>query len=299
MNKLLKRLLILSILVLFPFISSAYTSPGSPVGFVNDFARIIDPLDRSKIESYLSEYKDQKQSEIVVVTVSSIGDEYLESYANKLFSDWGIGNKSDNNGLLLLIVRDSKEVRIEVGYGLEPYITDALSSKIINNQIIPAFKEGKFGQGILNAVNTITGILDSDSTIINSLNNTNSTDSKAVNFNPLALFVFGSFVLTSIAGFLGRTKSWWLGGVLGAIIGIVIGIVFSSLVAGIIWLIILGIFGLVFDYLFSKSYRQHKEGGGNPPWWLGGGGHGGFSGGGGFGGFGGGMSGGGGASGRW
>ena len=97
------------------------------------------------------------------------------------------------------------------------------------------------------------------------------------------------FILIFLSSILARSKSWWAGGVIGGIIGIIF---FSFL--GISILVLLG---LLLDFVVSRTYKNSKVKGVNPPWWIGGGGHGGS--GGGFGGFGGGMSGGGGASGRW
>ena len=102
-----------------------------------------------------------------------------------------------------------------------------------------------------------------------------------------------------LASILGRSKSWWAGGVLGGIAGLIIGLIKGFIIFGLASLAVLIPFGLLFDYIVSKNYKKHKARG-TVPWWIGGGrgGRGGF-GGGGFGGFGGGSSGGGGASGSW
>ena len=112
-----------------------------------------------------------------------------------------------------------------------------------------------------------------------------------------AEFIFFIFfvVIQILASILGRSKSWWAGGVIGALVGAVCFFIFSHIL-GIILGIVLTPIGLLFDYIVSKSYNKYKSGGGNPPWFLGGGGFGGRSGGG-FGGFGGGDFSGGGASG--
>jgi uncharacterized protein len=125
------------------------------------------------------------------------------------------------------------------------------------------------------------------------------TNDTSVNINWFWLIIFIPLWLGSI---LGRSKSWWAGGVLGGIAGVIIGFIKGFLYTGIISIVLLVPAGLLFDYLVSKNYDKFKSRGRIPPWWIGGGfggrGGGGF-GGEGFGGFGGGRSGGGGASGSW
>jgi uncharacterized protein len=110
-------------------------------------------------------------------------------------------------------------------------------------------------------------------------------------------FVFLFFVPLWLASILGRSKSWWLGGVLGGIGGVVIGFIWGFLFVGLATIPLLVLVGLLFDFLVSRGYNSRVSRGLRPPWWAGGGR--GFGGGGGFGGFGGGSSGGGGASGGW
>jgi uncharacterized protein len=278
----------IALALLLPFLAFGYASPGEPRGHVSDFAGILSPALVSEIETDLKELEQATGNEVAVVTIVRVGDdETIESYAVKLFEEWGIGKEKEDNGLLLLIAKDDREVRIEVGYGLEGDITDVMSGRVIREILVPAFQAGDYDGGVRGAVDEISAKLKTGAS---------PYEKRAVDLSWLGgnLPIILAFVFTFFASVLGRSKSWWAGGVVGAIAALVIGLIWS-LSAGLFSALLLVPFGLLFDYLVSKHYDKHKDGP-RPPWFLGGGG--GF-GGGGFGGFGGGGSGGGGASGRW
>ena len=292
--------------VFLPIAVFAYTSPGRPTGFVNDFANVISVNERATIETKLQSLEKSTGIQVAVATVPSLGDETIESYAVALFQDWGIGRKGKDNGLLILVAPVDREARIEIGYGLEGTVTDLQAGNIVDKIMIPAFKTGDYAAGISGAVDAVSGIIAKDPTIIATYSGDQSSGSGMQSAdwqkNIFAFFFLGVIVLNMLARILGRTKSWWLGGVIGAIIGLIIGFIWGFVYIGIGWIIGLTILGLIFDYFVSK--HPPKSGGKGGGFWpiifFGGrGGRGGLGGGGGFGGFGGGMSGGGGASGRW
>jgi uncharacterized protein len=283
-------------LLSFAYISHAYTSPGKPQGFVNDYAKVISTPVLSELKSILSNYNSSTTVQIAVVTINSLGNETVESYAVKLFEEWKIGVGGKNNGVLLLISIADKEIKIEVGYGLEGVLTDSQSNRIIQNIILPEFKKGDYSSGILSGTKAIISVIDggtnySPGTVVNQVN------TKAENGKWDFIFKYGFFVFIFVASVLGSTKSWWLGGVAGGIIGIIIGIIYGSIITGLLAIVGLTVLGLLLDFIVSKNAGKGGPGG---SFWggFGGTGGGGF-GGGGFGGFGGGSSGGGGASGRW
>jgi len=288
-----KSLAILAGLFLVPGFILAYTSPGRPAGFVNDFASLLKPETVSSLENTLQSFSDATGNQIVVVTVATLGDESVETYSEKLFSEWGIGQEKEDNGLLLLVARDEREVRIEVGYGLEPVITDLESSRIIREIIVPAFQQGDYDAGVASAVTRIISDITEGVPPVGE----NSNPNQGSRFNLFNFFYFFVFFIMFLGSVLGRSKSWWAGGVLGATIGVIVGLIKGFLFFGLLSIVGLSIIGFLFDFFVSRAYSRHKDGGGSPPWFLGGGGFGGGHGG--FGGFGGGMSGGGGASGRW
>ncbi len=133
-----------------------------PVGHVNDFAQILHPETISQLETMLVEFESTTGNEIAVVTIPTHGsDETIESYAVELFEKWGIGKEQEDNGILLLIARDDREVRIEVGYGLEPEVTDIESAAIIRESIVPAFRAGDYNKGVKDAVAKIIESIES------------------------------------------------------------------------------------------------------------------------------------------
>lgn len=289
----------LFIIIATPVMALSYSSPGGPAGFVNDFANILDAGVRQVIDGKLQNLKGTAGAEVAVVTIQSLEGETIENYAVKLFEEWGIGQKGKDGGLLILVAPNEREARIEVGYGLEGDITDLQAGQIVRNIMIPAFKDGDYSKGVSDAVDAVSAIISKSAEAAGYLSVMSGSQGERPadsNINYAALFFFVVIIFNILARFLGKTKSWWLGGVIGACAGAVIGLILGFLYAGIISIFILTVLGLVFDFIVSK-----KGPGGHGPnnlWFLGHGGHGGF-GGGGFGGFGGGMSGGGGASGRW
>jgi len=266
----------------------AYESPGRPTGFVNDFAGVFSTEQKNSIENKLSNLEKETSVEISVVTVKSLGDEVVETYAVKLFEEWGIGKVKVDNGLLILVALDSREARIEVGYGLEPIVTDSASSVVMRNVMIPAFKGGDYFAGVNGAIDTLIGLIKGDSEIMSYIESNTENTNNGFDFSGIAFIIFILFI--QLIPVIIYSKSWWLGGVVGFVLGLLI---FYSLSAGVIMAVV----GLILDYFLSKKFGGKRPPGTHGGVWFGG--MGGGRGGGGFGGFGGGMSGGGGSSGRW
>ena len=131
-------------------------------GRIVDQANIIPAATRSVIEPKLADLESKSGIQLVVATVTSLDGEEIEPYANELFRSWKLGEKTKNNGVLLLVAPKEKRVRIEAGYGLEGTLTDALSKVIISNAIAPRFKTGDFGGGISRGVDDIITVLSTD-----------------------------------------------------------------------------------------------------------------------------------------
>lgn len=281
-----------------------------PTGYVNDFAGMLSPSTVSDLNGKLSEFEKKTGNEIAVATVKDLQGTTVEDFAVRLFENWKIGKKGKDNGVLLLISKDERKVRIEVGYGLEPNLTDAQSYNIIHNVITPKFKAGDYDQGIIAGVDGITKTISGEAPPAVDPQPFEGSRHRGRSFGGfiyLGLFlILGAFQwLVSI---LGRTKSWWLGGVLGGLAGL--AVMLFSVIAGAIAMAVFVPVGLLFDFIVSRAYEARAKhpndrNAASPiPWWAGGywgpgGGFGGGSGGSGFGGFGGGESGGGGSSGDW
>src|ERR1051326_5152238 len=131
-------------------------------GRIVDQANIIAPATRSAIEPKLADLESKSGIQLVVATVSSLEGDEIEPYANKLFRAWKLGEKTKNNGVLLLVAPKERRVRIEVGYGLEGTLTDALTKIIIANAIAPRFKAGDFNGGVSRGVDDIITVLTTD-----------------------------------------------------------------------------------------------------------------------------------------
>lgn len=279
-----------------PVLSFAYTSPGTPSGLVNDYANIISAESRTTLESELLSFEKETSTQITVVTVPDLGGDTVENFAVKLFEEWGIGQKGKDNGALLLISRDDRQLRIEVGYGLEGALTDALSSQIIRNIITPSFKNGDYNTGILEGARAMMSATRGEYTAEPA-----DPSSSNLNLDFGFLFFVAFIILRTLTLFLARTPSWWAGGVLGGALGGLVSLFSGFLYTGLVALVVLIPLGFLIDFYLSRSYKSHQAGGAMP-WWLMIGSHhgsGSRSGGGGFGGFGGGRSGGGGSSGGW
>jgi uncharacterized protein len=132
-------------------------------GRIVDQANVISAETRGALEPKLAELETKSGIQLVVATVASLGGEEIEPYANALFRTWKLGEKAKNNGVLLLVAPTEHRVRIEVGYGLEGTLTDALSKVIITNAIAPRFKAGDYSGGVSRGVDDIITVLTTDS----------------------------------------------------------------------------------------------------------------------------------------
>ena len=128
--------------------------------YVTDSADVFTPDQVLDLNQRLLDFEEKTTNQLVVVTIEELGFETIESYANGLFNQNGIGQKGKDNGLLILFSESDRKVRIEVGYGLEPYITDAVASRIIRNTMVPNFKEEEYFKGVNEASNQLMQFLN-------------------------------------------------------------------------------------------------------------------------------------------
>lgn len=127
-----------------------YAEPQFPPlsGRVVDQANVLSADQLQRLTRSLADFEQRSSIQLVVATLTSLQGDTIEEYGYQLGRAWGIGQKDRNNGVLLLIAPGERKVRIEVGYGLEGTLTDALSSNIIQTQILPAFRQGNLAAGI-------------------------------------------------------------------------------------------------------------------------------------------------------
>jgi uncharacterized protein len=127
----------------------------NPPKLVNDVADVLTPEQEATLERKLVAYDDSTSNQIVVVTLRTLNNYPVEEYSTRLFRDWGIGNKTTNNGILIIAAIDDRQIRIETGYGLEGAIPDIVANQIIRNDIGPAFRSGDYYEGFDKATNSI------------------------------------------------------------------------------------------------------------------------------------------------
>lgn len=235
-----------------------------PQGYVNDFGGVLLADDRTKLTALCGEVDQKTHAQIAVVTIHTLEDDTPQDFANRLFKQWGIGPKSGDRGVLILLAVRDRKYWVEVGYGLEPILPDGKVGGF-GREIVPLLRQGDYSAALLQLTSSIAGVIAQASGVTLDQKPPPRSARPQPAFSPAIPFlIFLAFMI--FVGFLrrlarpglgrwGRGSGWWMGG--GPWIG--------------------GGFG-----------------GG-----LGGGGGFGGGGGGGFGGFGGGASGGGGAGGSW
>jgi uncharacterized protein len=152
----MKRVLICCLFLFFlAFPADALEIAERPEGRVTDQTRTLSAAEISSLNQKLAAFELETTNQIVVLLIPSLQGESLEDYSIRLAEKWKIGQKGKNNGVILLVVKNDKKLRIEVGYGLEGALPDALAGSIIRNEIAPGFKAGHFYQGIDAGINAI------------------------------------------------------------------------------------------------------------------------------------------------
>ncbi|MFH0974191.1 MAG: TPM domain-containing protein [Spirochaetota bacterium] len=264
---------------------------------VNDYAGILSPQTISILEAKLEEIEKSDSTQIAVLTIPSLEGDAIEPFSIRVAEKWQIGQKKLDNGVILLISKNDRKVRIETGYGLEGKLTDLVSGRIIRNIIIPNFKNNNFDQGVLDAVDAIISVVRGE------FKADGSAGGRKKSFLSGNGLFFLFFLLFFIA-IVGSMKKIF-GGIMGAVVFPVAGLFTLPFTAWLLALIPVGFLaGLALPAILSLIGMGHGGGwsnrGGGGGFFIGGGGgsDGGFSSGG-FGGGGGGSFGGGGASGDW
>ena len=160
-SKGLRGLLGLAVLGLMLIGGAAMAAPKFPplTGRVVDNAGLLSPQAEQTLTAQLADLETKTGRQMVVATLPDLGGYEIEDYGYQLGRAWGIGDKTRNDGVLLLVAPNAKKVRIEVGYGLEGILTDALSSVIIQTKILPAFRDGKMEEGVVAGAQAVIGQL--------------------------------------------------------------------------------------------------------------------------------------------
>ncbi len=163
-------------------------------GWVSDPNSFLTLEEKSQINQIITEIEQTTTAQIAVVLLPNIGNEVPKSFAVDLFEEWGIGQAEKDNGLLILTVIDNRRTEFETGYGLEPILTDALCYRIGAQELVPHFKNGAYGKGLLAALNRIKQILN-DPDVINEIYDGGGV-AHVKKINPILYIVFGYLILT-------------------------------------------------------------------------------------------------------
>ena len=238
--------------------------PASPQAWVNDYAGVFSKEQASSLNQKLNGFEYRSSTQIFVVTVADNGGYPVSDLSQRIGEAWGVGQKGKDNGLLILVDMQDRDVFITTGYGLEEFVPDAIASRIVQNEILPAFKQGAYFEGVDAAANVLISLLEGEFTADQYRQQNSSRSGSTIGSLIFMIILFSIF-------FGGRRRSSGIGGRR------------SNLP---LWLAL----GMMSGGRHSGSFGNFSSGSGG---FGGGGGFGGFSGGGG------GSFGGGGAGGSW
>lgn len=245
--------------------TSCIPKKSNPQRLVNDFAKVLSPSFKNQLEQRLINFNDTTSTQIVLITVSDLCGEEASFFAFELGEQWGVGNEKFDNGIVVLFkpkqANSKGEIFIATGYGLEGVLPDAIAKRIVENEMIPNFKQSQVEKGLFQGIQVIMEITGGEY----SADNYNSRNKKGNSSVPGLFVLF--FIIVFITSMFGSARGYSKRNNMGLLAAL---------------------------FLMNSGSRSHK-GRFNDF----GSGSGGFGGGGGFGGFGGGSFGGGGAGGSW
>jgi len=191
-------------------------------GRVNDNAQILSENSRQLLSEKLKEHEDRTTNQVVILTIPSLQGESIEDYSNKVFIEWGLGQKDKDNGILIVVVPDERKMRIEVGYGLEARMTDLLAGRIIREVMTPRFREGDYDGGLTEGALAVISVLEGQE-LAEAADFGEASDSSSLSgFSDLEIdmplgprilmgaFIFGIIGLFTIVGLFTPGFGWFL-----------------------------------------------------------------------------------------
>ena len=295
------RACILALVMCWPVAAPADVAVPPLSGRVVDQTGTLSSGDIASLTQTLKNLEARKGSQVAVLIVPTTAPETIEQYSIRVAEAWKIGRKKIDDGALLVVAKNDRHLRIEVGYGLEGSLTDATTKRIIDEDIAPKFKAGDFAGGITAGVNRMIRVIDGEQLPAPEPPHWQSPGSFSIDpFNPfliIPVLLLGGLMRSTMGRLMGSAAT-------GGLVTLVAWYLFGSLLAAVLAGVIASVFVMFSDSITSAAPGRRGRGGG----WSGGGYGGSYSGGGGSsssssdsGGFsgGGGSFGGGGASGSW
>jgi len=215
-------------------------------GYVNDYAGMISPSAKSRLEEELRAFERSDSTQIVILTVPSLEGENIEEFSMKVAEAWKIGQQQKDNGVLFIISQQERKIRIEVGRGLEGKLTDLMAGRIIDQVIKPRFKQGDFSGGFIAGISALIGATRGEFKA-----EQRPFQRRQKGFPPFLTFLlfFGIFIL-----FLG-IYSRMLGGIAGAV-GLPALVYLTVLPIGIFPIILLALFGFGSGFFLSSLFSS-------------------------------------------
>jgi uncharacterized protein len=196
------------LIILFSTIpAAALEAPPRPDGRITDRTGTLGPREIAALENKLETFEKETTNQIAVLLIPSLEEDSLEDFSIRLAEKWKIGQKGRNNGAILLIVKNDRKLRIEVGYGLEGALPDALAGSIIRNEISPRFKEGRFYAGIDAGLTAIMAATKGEYRSVKK--NPQRSQGLPLWVPLLFILVFGFFMVMSV---MGRRRHYHSGG---------------------------------------------------------------------------------------
>lgn len=138
--------------------------PDAPGSWVNDYANVFSSAEKQALEQKLNSFQYRSSTQIFIVTISENNGYPVSVLAPEIGEKWGVGQKGKDNGIIILMDMEDRDVFIATGYGLEQYVTDLLAGRIVRNEIVPNFKQGNFYVGIDQATDVLIGLVDGEFT---------------------------------------------------------------------------------------------------------------------------------------
>jgi uncharacterized protein len=251
---------------------------------VTDLSGTLSADQRGQLIAKLAAFEAQKGAQIAVLLVPTVKPEAIEQYSIRVAEAWKLGRKGVDDGVLLLIAKQDKKLRIEVGYGLEGALNDATAKRIISETITPRFKQGDFYGGIDAGLDVIIKVVGGEALPPPKAKSGGGSTTASNGDNFETLLIAGFILVFVVGGILRAIFGRFLAaGIIGGVAGVIASILLSSMIVAVL----IGVAVFIFSLIFGRGGGGWSSGGGS---W--GGGSGGFSGGGG-------SFGGGGASGDW
>jgi uncharacterized protein len=243
------RSFLISLVVLFAAETKALDIPQLK-SHVNDYGNLLTTEQVLVLETKLASHEKKTSNQIVILTISSLEGENLEQFSHRVASAWKLGQKGKDNGVLLFIAVKERKSHVEVGYGLEGRLNDARCGRILDEALIPNFKQQRWFDGVNLTIDKIIQSIKGE------YKAENSAAKKELTGKLIGGLIVGVIFLSGIAGFI----HWSVGGIVGAILGFLIGLFFGRTSTGIVCAIIGFPIGCVSRFIL-EAWAESKGGG--------------------------------------